>query len=278
MHFVKPVYPKTARLAHIQGVVKLHLVFADDGSIAELQPVSGDPLLVDSAMKAVQQWRVSFGRVVGRPMEHEIALSLTFSIEDPPKPAYLHLTNGKVIRADEVREFTDGIEYAVGGRTHRIAPGSVTDINACARVAVHLTLNEGECIPSGGPSFNIRAIPLLPKESAPLAQAPQLHRIRVDESVQKAKLVHAISPLYPPLIGKCIDGTVVLHVIISINGTVSDARYVSGPLNLGDPAIKAVLQWQYAPTLVDGVAAEVDTTVSVVFPPPVKAEPTASNK
>jgi hypothetical protein len=42
--------------------------------------------------------------------------------------------------------------------------------------------------------------------------------------------------------------------------------------------INAVLQWQYVPTLVDVVAVEVDTTASVVFPPPVKTEPTARNK
>ena len=163
MHFVKPVYPKKARLAHIEGVVKLHLVFADDGSIVELQPVSGDPLLVDSAIEAVQQWRVSFGRVAGRPTEHEIALSLTFSIEDPPKPAYLHLVNGDVIRADTVREFEDRVEYTVGHQTHDISPDSVNNINACARVAVRPT-NEGDCVPSGGPAFNIMAIPLWPSD------------------------------------------------------------------------------------------------------------------
>jgi hypothetical protein len=84
MHFVKPIFPKKARLAHIEGVVKLHLVFADDGSIVELQPVSGDPLLVASAIEAVQQWRVFFSRVAGRPEEHEVALALTFSIVTRP--------------------------------------------------------------------------------------------------------------------------------------------------------------------------------------------------
>jgi TonB family protein len=163
MHFVKPLYPKEARLAHIEGVVKLHLVFADDGSIVQLQPVSGDPLLVDSAMKAVQQWRVSFGRVVGRPVEHEIALSFTFSIEDPPKPAFLHLANGHVIRADTVREFPDRIEYTIARQTHHISPDSVTNINSCARVAL-LPAKEGDCVPSGGPTFNIRSIPLWPLE------------------------------------------------------------------------------------------------------------------
>jgi TonB family protein len=164
MHFVKPVYPKEARRAHIEGVVKLHLVLADDGSIVELQPISGDPLLVDSAMKAVQQWHVSFSRVVGRPVEHEIALSFTFSIEDPPKPAYRHLANGDVIRADTVREFADRIEYTVGRQTHYISPDSVTNINACARVALLPKMKEGDCVVGGGPTFNIRAIPLWPSD------------------------------------------------------------------------------------------------------------------
>jgi TonB family protein len=163
MHFVKPVYPREARLAHIEGVVKLILVIAENGSVADLQAVSGDPLLLDSAMRAVRQWHVStVGGVAGRSMETEVALSFTFKIEKPPKPAYLHLSNGEVIRVDRVREFTDGIEYTVGRRTRHISADSVTDINTCARISLHLLPREGDCIPSGGPSFEIRAIPLLP--------------------------------------------------------------------------------------------------------------------
>ncbi|HET6200115.1 MAG TPA: energy transducer TonB [Candidatus Acidoferrales bacterium] len=162
MNSVNPIYPREARLEHTEGVVKLILVIGVDGSIADLRAVSGDRLLLDSTMKAVRQWRFSIGGFVGKPRETEVPLSFTFKIEDPPKPAYLHLTNGKVIRADEVREFTDRIEYTVGRRTHRIAADSVTDINACARVFVGSVRREGDCIPSGGPSFDIHAIPLLP--------------------------------------------------------------------------------------------------------------------
>ena len=54
MKFVKPIYPRQARLAHIEGVVKLTLVIADDNSIASLQAVSGDPLLLDSSIRAVR--------------------------------------------------------------------------------------------------------------------------------------------------------------------------------------------------------------------------------
>jgi len=114
-------------------------------------------------------------------------------------------------------------------------------------------------------------------QTAPTAQAQPPHRIRVKEVVQKAKLVHTVSPLYPPLTDKRVDGTVVLHVVIGKNGAVHSARYVSGPTNLMNSAVKAVLQWRYEPTLVNGVGVEVDTTVSVVFPSPVKQEPPTAN-
>jgi TonB family protein len=175
-HVVDPVYPRQARLAHTEGVVKLVLVIAEDGSIAELQAVSGDPLLLESTMKAVRQWHFFIGGfVVGGPREIEVPLSFTFKIENPPEPAFLHLSNGKVIRADSVREFTDSIEYTVDRRTHNISPDSVTDINACARVSVIISPKGGNCIPSGGPSFFIRAIPLLPAVKTNHASRPALN-------------------------------------------------------------------------------------------------------
>lgn len=116
-------------------------------------------------MKALRQWQFLIGGYVGGEQgEAEVPLTFTFKIEDPPKPAYLHLSNGKVIRADSVCEFTDRMEYTVGGRTHHISTDSVTDINACARVSL-ITKPEGkedDCIPAGGPSFDIIAMPLLP--------------------------------------------------------------------------------------------------------------------
>ena len=103
-----------------------------------------------------------------------------------------------------------------------------------------------------------------------VAQVQQPHRIRINEDVQKAKIVHLVEPLYPPLLGRRLDGTVVLHMIVGRNGAVKSARYVSGLTYLKDSAIKAVLQWRYQPTLVNGAPVEVDTMVSVVFPPPMK--------
>jgi TonB family protein len=162
-NFVEPIYPREARLARIEGLVKLTLIIADDGSIADLQGVSGDPLLVDSTLKALRQWRFSPPRMVGSPRaEAEVPITFTFKIQDPPEPAYLHLRNGTVIRANNVREFIDRVEYTAGRSIHHLPSDSVTDISACARVSLRFPLKEGDCIPGGGPYFSIHAIPLLP--------------------------------------------------------------------------------------------------------------------
>jgi len=152
LNVVNPVYPRKARLAHIEGTVKLTMIVAANGTVADLQDVSGDPLLSGSVIEAVRQWRLQPALMNGNPAEIEVPLTYTFSIHDPPKPAYLHLKNGEVVRADSVREYTDGIEYKVGRATHRISADSVWIITWCGR----------DCVAGGGPIFDIRAIPLLP--------------------------------------------------------------------------------------------------------------------
>ena len=54
---IMPVYPPIAKTAHISGTVVLHAIIAKDGTVQELQYVSGPPLLMKSAMDAVKQWR-----------------------------------------------------------------------------------------------------------------------------------------------------------------------------------------------------------------------------
>lgn len=52
----KPVYPPLAKQARIQGTVKFNAVIGRDGTIQNLQMVSGHPLLVAAATEAVRQW------------------------------------------------------------------------------------------------------------------------------------------------------------------------------------------------------------------------------
>jgi len=57
IHRVEPDYPPKARAQHIEGMVVLEVEIAEDGSIANTEVVSGDPLLASAAVQAVSQWQ-----------------------------------------------------------------------------------------------------------------------------------------------------------------------------------------------------------------------------
>jgi TonB family protein len=91
-------------------------------------------------------------------------------------------------------------------------------------------------------------------------------RIRMSPTVQAAKLVQRIEPVYPQLAKAArLDGTVQLAVTIASDGHVTHAEPVSGHPLLVAAAIEAVKQWQYQPTLLNGVPVEISTTVDLIF-------------
>lgn len=91
-------------------------------------------------------------------------------------------------------------------------------------------------------------------------------RIRIGGNVAAAKLVKKVDPIYPALAGNnMVSGTVVLHVVLTRDGQVSQVNLVSGPSELVDASMNAVRQWRYQPTLLNGDPVEVDTMVSVQF-------------
>jgi TonB family protein len=91
-------------------------------------------------------------------------------------------------------------------------------------------------------------------------------RIRVDSTVQAASLVNKVTPQYPPIAKRAhVSGTVILHAIISKDGSIQELQYVDGPPILMQSAMDAVKEWRYKPTMRNGEPVEVDTTISVVF-------------
>ncbi len=53
---ITPEYPPLAKTARVSGVVHLIGIIAKDGTMHNLQLISGHPLLARAAMEAVKQW------------------------------------------------------------------------------------------------------------------------------------------------------------------------------------------------------------------------------
>jgi TonB family protein len=58
---VAPQYPEIARKMNITGSVRLEVLVAANGSIKSVRPLGGHPLLIDSAVLAVKQWKYEAG-------------------------------------------------------------------------------------------------------------------------------------------------------------------------------------------------------------------------
>jgi len=78
---VEPTYPEDAELQRIEGVVKLHAIIARDGSIQDIDQMSGPPLLAAAAASAVRQWRYRPTSLDGQPVEASESVTVTFRLQ-----------------------------------------------------------------------------------------------------------------------------------------------------------------------------------------------------
>lgn len=90
--------------------------------------------------------------------------------------------------------------------------------------------------------------------------------IRVSSRHQATKRWRSVRPTYPPEAALAkIEGTVRLEVLIYPEGTIQRIHALSGPPELHEAAIKAVLQWRYEPTLLQGQPVPVITLIDILF-------------
>ena len=95
---------------------------------------------------------------------------------------------------------------------------------------------------------------------------PDSHALKIGANVMAKKLTRTVFPVYPDEAKyNHIEGKVVLHATVGMDGRVCQLQVVSGPPLLNRAALEAVSQWQYSPTTLNGQPVEVDTLITVVF-------------
>jgi protein TonB len=101
----------------------------------------------------------------------------------------------------------------------------------------------------------------------PPPQQPAVKRIvRVGSNLKGPRQTYAVQPEYPVLARQThLSGVVVVNAVIDEHGNVVGARALSGHPLLIPAALKAVLQWKYEPTLLNGTPVAVEMEVTVHF-------------
>jgi periplasmic protein TonB len=77
---VQPNYPPLARQTRISGTVRLHAIIAKNGTVEQLEVMSGHPLLVQAALDAVRQWRYQPTQLNGEAVEVDTTIDVIFSL------------------------------------------------------------------------------------------------------------------------------------------------------------------------------------------------------
>jgi TonB family protein len=85
-------------------------------------------------------------------------------------------------------------------------------------------------------------------------------------NVKPAHLLSSVSPLYPPMARNMrVQGDVRIDAVVDENGRVSEARVVTGPVLLRQPALDALAHWKYQPATLDGKPVQTHLAITIQF-------------
>jgi TonB family protein len=89
---------------------------------------------------------------------------------------------------------------------------------------------------------------------------------RIGGEIRQPTKIKDLAPVYPPEARRAgISGSVILEAIIGEDGKVRSARVLRSIPLLDQAALDAVQQWEYTPTLINGVAVPIVMTLTVNF-------------
>jgi protein TonB len=90
--------------------------------------------------------------------------------------------------------------------------------------------------------------------------------IRVGGNIRVPTRLNQVAPVYPQQAKDAgVQGVVILELVVSGDGSVSDARVLRSIPLLDDAALECVRQWRYEPTLLNGTPVPIIMTATVNF-------------
>jgi protein TonB len=98
----------------------------------------------------------------------------------------------------------------------------------------------------------------------PSPPVPKL--VKVGGTIREPRKTLHVAPIYPEIARRAgVQGAVVLEAILDATGRVESVRVLGSQPLLDDAAVRAVREWRYTPTELNGVPVPVLMTITVRF-------------
>lgn len=110
------------------------------------------------------------------------------------------------------------------------------------------------------------AVAIKEKADAAARARAKIAPVRVGGQIKAPTKIKDVKPVYPAIAQSArVAGVVTIEATIGFDGKVVDAKVVRSSPLLDQAALDAVRQWEYTPTLLNGVPVSVLVTVTVNF-------------
>lgn len=225
-----PEYPVEARVANARGSVTVMVTLDELGRVAEVRRLALSVATPTASVQFSNARAADFQRflVNGSPAESEAIRAAGLAMQEA------------AFRAVE---------------QWRYDPPAAGPISFPMVVSFSL---DGEVTASGGRGG------AAPRVGTGTINAPGA--LRVGGQIRTPTKIRDVRPVYPPIAQSArVSGMVIAEILVGADGTVQDARVLRSIPLLDQAALDAVRQWQFTPTLLNGVPTPVIMTVTVNF-------------
>lgn len=273
LHSVAPRYPKAALEKRIEGAVVLEVQIDAEGHVTDAHVLSGPDELRSAALEAVLQWHYS-PRAMTLPATNQVTIQFRLPEDASSAKAAKAdslLPKGKRVTLQSIQ--IEGLSSTARDELLQSLPahqGDTVDADALRSLQETVRAFDNHLrVSLSTPENNSATLRIfLPSADAPeeRVQALSSNKIRVGAEVQRTKLLHKTSPIYP-LEAKAqhIEGAVSLQATIGKDGKVENLQVLDGNPLLAAAALEAVKNWEYSTTLLNGDPVEVVTDITINF-------------
>lgn len=304
---VEPLYPATSEALKRAEIVALRITVDASGRVTHVEATAGAEPFAQAAIDAARLWEferpapsrapVTLRYLVHFPAPGDVPFKITSRLVTvpeatrvgsaanqttsvniaKPKPSsdWLHTPVNVRFRNASLRdvvtfvEETSGIEIRYEGLSIGTTPitidmegvqlKSVLDVVLDVAGLTYQVIEPGIIQLVRRDQAERAVIPPAPSQSGPL---------RVGGNILAPRKIVDVNAVYPELARQAeIRGTVIVEARIGTDGKVKNARVLRSIPLLDQAALDAVSQWEYVPTLLNGVPIDVILIVGVNFPP-----------